>query len=127
MRRFLSRFAPRGGMSGFVVRRILFGIPVLFLTLLVTFVLLRLVPGGPFDNASTRQPPEWLKIAQESRYGLNRPLFLNLPNDGSAPDYGMELRTRYEKFPNCDKLRQGLTTQQVTTTYPAVVTSGWYL
>ena len=127
MRRFLSRFAPRGGMSGFVVRRILFGIPVLFLTLLVTFVLLRLVPGGPFDNASTRQPPEWLKIAQESRYGLNRPLFLNLPNDGSAPDYGMEMRTRYEKFPNCDKLRQGLTTQQATAPDPVVVTQGWYL
>jgi oligopeptide transport system permease protein len=127
MRARLSGLAPRGGMTGFVVRRIIVGIPVLFLTLLVTFVLLRLIPGGPFDNAAVRQPPEWLKIAQETRYGLNRPLFLNLPTDGTAPDYGMELRTRYEKFPNCDKLRQGLTTQQATTADPVVVTQGWYL
>src|SRR5438045_3322070 len=124
MRTIIGRFMPRSGMTGFIFRRIMVGIPVLFFTLLVTFVLVRLVPGGPFDR-SGRQPPEWLIVAQESRYGLNKPLFLNLPNDGVPPDNSMETRTPYVKLPNCDKLRQGLTPVQATDPNPVEVTQGW--
>src|SRR5438067_874378 len=110
LRKFLGPFGrifSTSGMTRFVIRRLIAAIPVMFLTLLTTFVLVRLMPGGPFDNIGGKSPPDWLKHAWEARYGLDKPLFLNLPNDGALPDAGVETRQEYDKLPNCDKLRQG--------------------
>src|SRR5581483_11990599 len=115
------------GMTKFIIRRILVSIPVLFMTLLVTFTLVRLLPGGPFDNVGSKQLPAELKAAWEARYGLDKPLFLNLPNDGVPPDVGMEYRQPYNKLPNCDKLQRGMTPEQATDPDAVVVSNGWYL
>jgi ABC-type dipeptide/oligopeptide/nickel transport system permease component len=115
------------GMTKFIIRRILVSIPVLFMTLLVTFTLVRLLPGGPFDNVGNKQLPAELKAAWEARYGLDKPLFLNLPNDGVPPDVGMEYRQPYNKLPNCDKLQQGIAPAQATDPDAVVVSNGWYL
>jgi ABC-type dipeptide/oligopeptide/nickel transport system permease component len=114
-------------MIRFIIRRTLVGIPVLFLTILTAFTLVRLIPGGPFDNIGGKSPPDWLKAAWEARYGLDKPLFLNLPNDGSPPDYNMDTRTTYDRLPNCDKLRQGVPAAQAIDPESVVVTHGWYL
>ncbi len=115
------------GMTKFIIRRILVSIPVLFMTLLVTFTLVRLLPGGPFDNVGSKQLPAELKAAWEARYGLDKPLFLNLPNDGVPPDVGMEYRQPYNKLPHCDKLQRGMTPEQATDPDAVVVSNGWYL
>jgi oligopeptide transport system permease protein len=114
-------------MSKFIIRRLLAGALVLFLTLLTTFFLMRLVPGGPFDNIGGKTPPEWLKATWEARYGLDKPLFLNFPSDGKAPDWGMEMRQPYDRLPNCDKLRQGIPAAQAIDPDPVVVSEGWFL
>ncbi len=59
-------------MIGFLLRRIIWGIPVLFVVATITFVMLRLVPGGPFDREK-KLPPE-IKANVEAKYHLNEPL-----------------------------------------------------
>ena len=55
-----------------VVRRVLWGIPVLWLVATITFTLMHLVPGGPFDREKPL-PPE-IKANVEAKYHLDKPL-----------------------------------------------------
>ena len=59
-------------MLKFIAARLLLAIPVLFFVILVTFVLIRLAPGGPFD-AERAVPPEVL-INLNKRYHLDEPM-----------------------------------------------------
>ncbi len=71
-------------MITYIIRRLLIAIPVLFLVVLVTFLLVQAMPGGPFDTAGERAMPEFMRQIMEARYGLDRPLseqfFLYLGN-----------------------------------------------
>ena len=62
-------------MFAFIVRRILWAIPVLFCIILVTFILSRSIPGGPFDRAGDKSLPESIRQNLEAKYGLDKPLF----------------------------------------------------
>ncbi len=59
-------------MALFVSRRFLHGLVVLWVVATLTFVLLRLAPGGPFDR-ERRLPPEVLANI-EAKYHLDEPL-----------------------------------------------------
>src|SRR5688572_8450199 len=59
-------------MLRIILQRLLTAIPVLFIVILVTFILIRLAPGGPFD-AERAVPPEVLENLNK-RYKLNDPL-----------------------------------------------------
>ena len=56
----------------FLLRRLLHGVAVLWVVATLTFVLLRLAPGGPFDS-ERRLPPEVLANIQ-AKYHLDEPL-----------------------------------------------------
>lgn len=56
----------------YYVRRLLFIIPVLFVISLLTFVLLRIAPGGPFDRAREPASPEIKKMLR-AKYHLDEP------------------------------------------------------
>ena len=62
-------------MTKFIIRRLLLAIPVIFLMVLVTFVLVHAMPGGPFDSVGQRAMPEHTKLLLERRYGLDKPLY----------------------------------------------------
>ena len=64
-------------MQRFIIRRILWNIPVLFLVTVITFGAMHLVPGGPFSGAaSTGRPvPPEIQANMEARYGLDRPVW----------------------------------------------------
>ena len=62
-------------MTKFIIRRILFSIPVLIAISLATFLLIHALPGGPFDAVGFRAMPENIKAVLEHRYGLDRPLY----------------------------------------------------
>ena len=62
-------------MTKYIIRRLIFSIPVVFLMILVTFLLVHSMPGGPFDTVGTKTMPEPIKELLEQRYGLNRPLY----------------------------------------------------
>jgi len=56
----------------FLVRRLLSTIPLLLAIVVISFLFMRLAPGGPFD--SEREIPESIRASLEARYGLDRPL-----------------------------------------------------
>ena len=60
-------------MLRFVARRLLQMIPVLFIIATMTFFMLRLAPGGPFDSEKTVTPE--IRKNLEVYYGLNKPLY----------------------------------------------------
>lgn len=60
-------------MFAYVVRRLLWMIPLLWAVATVTFLLMHAVPGGPFDREK-EVPPTVLRNL-EARYGLDKPLY----------------------------------------------------
>ena len=59
-------------MTTFILRRVLLMVPTLLVIATLTFVLMRLAPGGPF--MSEKDIPARAKAELLSRYGLDRPL-----------------------------------------------------
>lgn len=84
-------------MITYIIRRILISIPVIFLIVLVTFLLVQAMPGGPFDTVGTKAMPEYMKRIMEERYGLNEPVsvqFFNYLGNLLKGDLGPMLRLR---------------------------------
>lgn len=79
-----SFFSGISGVVTFVARRALASLPVLFMITLVSFVMIRAIPGGPFVASGQRATSAEIIAAMEKYYGLDRPLLLNLPG---APDW----------------------------------------
>ena len=61
-------------MARFVVRRVLWLLLVLLIISLVTFLLMHLVPGGPWARAKPLPPA--VIAAIDAKYGLNKPLYI---------------------------------------------------
>jgi len=59
-------------MGQYIIRRVLWMFVVLFAISVITFLLMRLVPGGPFNTE--RGIPEAVKRNLEARYNLDAPL-----------------------------------------------------
>ena len=59
-------------MLKYFFKRLLQGIPVLFVVATLTFIIMRLVPGGPFDQEK-KLPPEIL-VNIEAKYHLDQPV-----------------------------------------------------
>ena len=59
-------------MTGYIIRRILWIIPVLWAIATVTFVLMQFVPGGPFDRE--KELPVNVKARLEAKYNLDKPV-----------------------------------------------------
>jgi len=60
-------------MPSLILRRLLTGLLTLFVVISLTFALLRLMPGGPFDQE--RRVPPAIKANMEARYHLNEPMW----------------------------------------------------
>ncbi|KQP31699.1 ABC transporter [Methylobacterium sp. Leaf104] len=61
-------------MIGFVLRRLLQAIPTLFAVVTLSFFLIRLAPGGPFDLERPLPPAAMANLARV--YGLDQPLIV---------------------------------------------------
>ena len=59
-------------MIGYVIRRILWMIPLVWAAATITFFLMHLVPGGPFDQEKQLPPAAIANL--EERYNLDEPL-----------------------------------------------------
>jgi oligopeptide transport system permease protein len=62
-------------MIQYIIRRILTFIPVFILVAFVTFVLVRAIPGGPFDFVGDRQLPPQVVANIEAKYHLDWPVW----------------------------------------------------
>jgi len=63
-------------MIRYIVRRLLWLIPILFVIATLAFVIPRLVPGGPFS--AERELPEAIRINIEKKYHLDKPVILDV-------------------------------------------------
>jgi len=63
-------------MQRFILRRILWNIPVLLLISVIVFGVMQIVPGGPFSaSASGRPVPPEIRANMEAKYGLDKPVW----------------------------------------------------
>jgi oligopeptide transport system permease protein len=60
-------------MLKFIVRRVLWMLLVVFVVLAITFILMHLIPGGPWDREKALAPK--VVEALNRRYGLDKPLY----------------------------------------------------
>ena len=73
---FVAFSGTRGGaLTIFVLRRILWMIPVLFFVICITFALMHLAPGSPWDRNGGRQLAQSVINNLNVKYGLNKPLW----------------------------------------------------
>ncbi|MFD0934104.1 ABC transporter, partial [Methylobacterium trifolii] len=61
-------------MIGYVLRRLLQAVPTLFVVVALSFVLMRLAPGGPFDLERPLAPAAMENLRRV--YGLDQPLIV---------------------------------------------------
>jgi oligopeptide transport system permease protein len=64
-----------GALAIFIIRRILWMIPVVFFVILITFTLMHLAPGSPWDKNGGRQLSPVIVNNLNARYGLNKPVY----------------------------------------------------
>ncbi|MCP4542943.1 MAG: ABC transporter permease [Chloroflexi bacterium] len=62
-------------MTRYIVRRVLSFIPVLLAVTVFTFVLVRIIPGGPFDRVGDRTLPPEIIANLEAVYHLDQPVW----------------------------------------------------
>jgi oligopeptide transport system permease protein len=60
-------------MKSFFFKRFLMGIPVLWVVATLTFIIMHVVPGGPFDRE--KKLPQEIIANIESKYHLDKPIF----------------------------------------------------
>jgi len=60
-------------MLGYVLRRLLFAVPTIFVIILLTFVLMHLAPGGPFDQLTDIDPEVLANL--RAAYDLDDPVW----------------------------------------------------
>ena len=66
-------------MAGYLIKRVLMALLALLIITCVTFVVMNLVPGGPF--LSEKAPSPEVLAALEAKYGLDKPLGEQLVNN----------------------------------------------
>jgi oligopeptide transport system permease protein len=75
VRRLLAPSSRGAALALFVVRRILWMVPVVFFVIVITFVLMHLAPGSPWDKAGGRQLSATIVHNLNIRYGLDKPVW----------------------------------------------------
>src|SRR6266700_6628657 len=74
-RRLLAPSSRGAALAIFVVRRLLWMVPVVFFVILITFGLMHLAPGSPWDRGGGRQLSPAVVQNLNIRYGLDKPLW----------------------------------------------------
>jgi len=80
-------------MWGAIARRLLQAVPVLFIVVTVTFLLIRQAPGGPFDSERAVSPE--VLAALNARYNLDDPLlsqYVDYLGNAIRGDFGPSFR-----------------------------------
>ena len=82
-------------MLKYILKRVIMGAVALFLVATITFFLMNLVPGGPFEFEKSINPAA--RAAMEAKYGLDKPLleqFKNYLSRAIVGDFGPSIKQR---------------------------------
>ncbi len=87
------------GLSGYIVRRVLWSIPVLFLISIIVFFMLRLAPGDPVDAIlGSRYQEDQARVLKE-KYGYDKPIYVQYIKYMSNLAHGdLGVSTRHREF-----------------------------
>lgn len=101
-------------MLNYIIRRLLISIPTLLVLIVISFLLMRAAPGGPFT--SERPLPPQVLASIEAKYGLDEPVYTQLFNYlyGIITDFDFGPSFRYKDRTVNDIIAQGF---PVTLTY----------
>ena len=94
-------------MTAFIIRRVLWTIPVIWAIATVTFFLMHAVPGGPFDR--DKELPATVRQNLERKYGLDKPLheqYVQYMTNLAKGDLGISMR---QNRPVTTIISEGLT------------------
>jgi len=91
----------RGGLQGYIIKRLIYAALIAFGVVTITFILLRVGPSSPADkylaNMSARtQDPAKVVAAIEARYGLDKPIYeqyINYVVNLARGDWGWSFST----------------------------------
>ena len=73
-------------MLAFIIRRLLWMIPVLLFITFITFLLMHMAPGGPWDTDPSRRQLSAAQVkAMNARFGLDKPVFFNTEGEPTKP------------------------------------------
>ncbi|MXY71765.1 MAG: ABC transporter permease [Dehalococcoidia bacterium] len=64
------------GLAGYIIRRLLWTVPVIFLISVFVFLLLRLAPQDPIDSLLGQRYDEEIAVRLRAKYGYDRPLHI---------------------------------------------------
>lgn len=94
-------------MLAYMVRRLLVFVPTIFVLITLSFFVIRLAPGGPFDEE--RALPPSIKANLETAYGLNKPIFEQYLQYLKQAAHGeLGLSVKYRDFPVSELILAGL-------------------
>ncbi len=94
-------------MLSYTLRRLLGAIPTFFVVITITFFLMRLAPGGPFDQEQAL--PHEIRANLEAAYGLDQPVLVQYGRYLQGllhGDFGPSFK--YRDFTVTELIRQGL-------------------
>ena len=94
-------------MFGYAIRRLAGALPTLLVIITAAFFLMRLAPGGPFDDEQTLAPE--IAANLEAAYGLDQPILVQYRNYLGGllrGDFGPSFR--YKDFEVSELIARGL-------------------
>ena len=94
-------------MSGYAIRRLAGALPTLLVIVTAAFFLMRLAPGGPFDDEQTLAPE--IAANLEAAYGLDQPILVQYRNYlGGLLRGDLGPSFRYKDFEVSELIARGL-------------------
>lgn len=87
------------GLTGYVIRRLLWALPVLFAISFIVFVILRAAPGDPVDTLLGQRYNEETAAALRDKYGYDEPVvvqYFTYMSNLARGDFGVS--TRHQDF-----------------------------
>lgn len=93
-------------MFAYIIRRILWSIPVVLLLTFVIFTLMRAIPGGPFDFVGDKSLPQAVVKNLERRHHLDWPLGWQFSSYVLGDDITGAICTGLSFLPGCDLVQE---------------------
>ena len=104
-------------MLSFMIRRIGIAIPTMLILITFSFLMMHAAPGGPFN--SERMPPPEVLANLEAKYGLDKPLFVQLA------EYIWNVVTRFDFGPSF-KFKDRTVNDIIAQGFPVTLTYGFW-
>ena len=90
-------------MFGYILRRLLIAVPVLFGVTIINFIIMRMAPGNPIDMLVSPKLPDAAREAKAIELGLNDPVYMQYWN-WLKNIFRLELVLDRQRLPDTERL-----------------------